>query len=127
MGLVSFRAAQTITSGNFLRVTSNGLAHPASAGDESSAIAIGVAMNSAEAQDLVLVNKDYVYDGLPSLTPGEKVYLALDSGQYYTSYEAFDVALSGSTLSGMYLTELGTAITTEKLHVQIKLPVFINR
>ena len=127
MGLVSFRAGQPITSGNFLRVTTNGLAYPATCGNKPGATAIGVAINSAEADDVVLVNKDYIYDGLPALTPGEKIYLALDSGQHYTSYEAFDVALSGSTLSGMYLTELGTAITTEKLHVQIKLPVFINR
>ena len=127
MGLVSFRAGQTITSGNFLRATTDGFAHPATAGNKAGATAIGVAINSAEANDVVLVNKDYIYDGLPSLTPGEKVYLALDSGQHYTSYDAFDVALSGSTLSGMYLTELGTAITSQKLHVQIQLPVFINR
>jgi hypothetical protein len=127
MTLISFRAGETVTSGNFLRVTRNGLAHPASAGDKDAATVAGVAITNGDAQDLVLVNKDYVYDGLPGLTAGEKVYLSITSGQFYTNYTEFEVALSGSTLSGAYLTEVGTALGSDKLHVQIQLPVFINR
>lgn len=131
MGLISFRAGQAVTSGTFLRVlgsgTRAGFAFPANTATLGSAICVGVAINSAEQDGVVIVNKDYIYNGLPNLTPGERVYLSLTSGQYYTNYAAFDAALQASTLSGMYLTELGTALSTNKLHVEIKPPTFIER
>ncbi len=128
MGLISFRAGQPVTSGTFLRVTaSGGFAVPANSELLASATCVGVAINSAEQGGVVVVNKDYIYDGLPGLTPGEPVYLSLTSGQYYSNYAAFNTALQASTLSGMYLTRLGTALATNKLHVEIKPPVFIDR
>jgi hypothetical protein len=131
VALISFRAGQTVTSGNFLRVVGSGVgkgfAFPANCGSLAESICVGVAINSAEQDGVVIVNKDYIYDGLPGLTPGERVYLSLSSGQVYTSYNAFDTDLQASTLSGMYLVELGTALATNKLHVEIKPPKYIER
>lgn len=127
MSLVSFRAKSSITAGDLVRVDSVGFLTKASAVALDSSICVGVALNSAAPLDLVLVNKDSIYTQFSGLTPGTRTYLSLTSGQLYADYAAFYTALSGTTLSGAYLTELGPAISTSGVHIEIQQPVFINK
>lgn len=127
MALVSFRAQTSITAGEVVRVSASGFLTKASAVALDSAICAGVAINSAAPLDLVLVNKDSLYTQFSGLTPGNRIYLSLTSGQVYPDYATFYAAASGTTVSGAFLTEVGTAVSTSGVHIEITQPIFINK
>lgn len=127
MALVSFRAQTFITAGEVVRVSASGFLTKASAVASDSAICAGVAINSAAPLDLVLVNKDSLYTQFSGLTPGNRIYLSLTSGQFYPDYATFYAAASGATVSGAFLTEVGTAVSTSGVHIEITQPIFINK
>ena len=126
--LICFRAADSISTGDVVRVTSGGLLTKASAISPNSSVCAGIALNTGSVNDLILVNKDSLYYASSgTYVPGNRAYLSLISGQVYEGYNAFAVALAASTLSGAYLVDLGPFVSVSGLNLEINSPVFVNQ
>lgn len=124
--LVSFRAGQAITAGDVVTISTSGLLYKASATSERTARVVGLAITAGEANDLVTVNKDSYFASLSGLTPGSSVYLSITSGVLSPSYAAWISGVQTTSLSGVYVTNLGRAITSSGVSIEISRPVFLN-
>ena len=124
--LVSFRAGQAITAGDVVTINPSGVLYKASAVSERTARVVGFAITAGQANDLVLVNKDSYFPSLSGLTPGSSVYLSVTSGAVNSSYTNWINEVQSTSLSGVYLTNLGRSITSSGVSVEISKPLFLN-
>jgi len=124
--LVSFRAGQAITAGDVVTVNASGLLYKASAVAENTARVVGLAINGGGVNELITVTKDSYFASLSGLTPGSSVYLSITSGALNSSYSSWITQVNGASLSGAYITNIGRAVTTSGLNVEISKPLFFN-
>ena len=126
MAIVSLKAGEAISAGDAVFVSSAGLTFKASAQTFENASVAGVAVNGGVTGDLIRVNSDSVYTSTSAFVAGEIQYLsALASGQY-DNYDAVVSGLNASSLEGLYLTEVGRAVTTNKINVERSIPTFLR-
>lgn len=124
MAIASLKAGEAISAGDAVFVSSAGLLYKALANTQNHASVAGVAVNGGVAGDLIRVNTDSIYTSSATYVPGQKLYLsALVSGTYDT-YEVVASGLAASSYAGAYFTEIGTAVTTNKINVEVSLPRF---
>ena len=84
----------------------------------------GVAVNGGSAGDLIRVNTDSIYTSSLTYTPAQKLYLSVLSSGTYDTYEVVASGLVATSYAGAYFTEIGTAVTTNKINVEVSLPRF---
>ena len=123
MSISSFLAGETIAAGDVVYVSSAGLLYKASALTLSQAAAVGISIDSGTAGSLLRVNEDSTYSGLSGLVPGEYQYVsALASGQVQ-NYTAFINDVSLTSLSTVFLSIVGRAISTTSVEVERAKPI----
>lgn len=127
MAQVTLIAGQAISRGAFVRINPSGLLINACADYVNNARPIGVALNAANAAFPVTVETDGRFDQYTGLTIGEQTYLSLTSGQMYGTYSDFETALSATTLSGAYAVEVGRAVSTDEITIEISQQTFVRR
>jgi hypothetical protein len=126
MSIVSLKAGESISAGDAVFVSSAGLLYKAIGQIFENASVAGVAINSGATGDLIRVNSDSIYTSSATFVPGEIQYLsALVSGEY-ANYDSVVSGLQSSSLAGLYLTEVGRAITTSKLNVERSIPFLLQ-
>ena len=125
MAIVSITAGGSITAGDVVTLDSSGLAHKATALTVSQATAVGVALDSGGAGNLVRVNADSVYAQFSDLTPGEDQFVSVVSGQI-ANYPAWISGVVTGGYTGGYMTRVGRAVTTSGLGIEIQPPVFVS-
>ena len=124
--LVTFKAGQDIAVGDVVTVSTSGLLYKASATDDRTARVVGLAITSGTTNNLIFVNKDSYFASLSGLTPGSSVYLSITSGVLNPSYADWIYEVQATTLSGVYVTTLGRAITSSGVSIEISKPIFFN-
>lgn len=124
--LVSFRAGQAIAAGDVVTINASGLLYKASALSPSTARVVGLAITAGDVNDLVTVSKNSYFAAVSGLTPGSSVYLSITSGVLNPSFASWFTQVQAASLSGAYITNLGRAVTTSGLSIEISKPLFVN-
>jgi len=127
MAITSFTAAETISASDVVALNSNGLLIKAIASNRDQASAAGVAIDSGVAGSLIRVNTDSVYNGLSSLTPGLRQYLSPTASGSLVDYSTWQTQFGTLTISGVYLSSIGVALTTTAMEVEVQRPIYVTK
>jgi hypothetical protein len=125
MAIASFKAGEGVSAGDAVFVSSAGLVFKALADTQAKASVAGLAVNSGTAGDLIRVNLDAIYTSSSTYSPPEDLYLSLTASGAYSNLETIVSNLSVTTYPGVYLTKVGTAVTSNKINVEVSLPRFV--
>lgn len=125
MAIASFRAGETISAGDAVFVSSNGLTYKAAADTKAKASVAGIAIDGGSFGNLIRVNLNSIYTSSSTYTPPEDLYLSVLTSGTYADYSTVEAELASSVYAGVFLTHIGTAVTTNKINVEISVPRFI--
>ena len=125
MAIVSFKAGESISAGDAVFVSASGFAYKAIATSFENAFVAGVAINGGSAGNLIRVNSDSVYDSSFTFVPGVTQYLSFTTSGAYADYESISSSLGLTSYPGIYLSQVGKAVTTSKLEVETSVPIFL--
>jgi hypothetical protein len=125
MAIASFKAGEGISAGDAVFVSSAGLVFKALADTKDNASVAGIAVNGGSVGDLIRVNLDAIYTSSSTYSPPQDLYLSLTTSGAYVDYESVASGLAVTTYPGVYLTKVGTAVTSNKINVEVSLPRFI--
>jgi len=129
MAIVSLVAGETITAGQAVYINSSGLAlkTQADGGDIQLAACAGVAQDTVLQGESFRCNVDSVATvSSAGFTPGTALFLHPFSDGAIAEYSVFASGVENIAGDGLYLTRVGTALTTDRLAVELKRPIFIN-
>lgn len=126
MAIVSFKAGESISAGDAVFVSASGFAYKAIATSFENASVAGVAIDGGSAGSLVRVNADSIYESSSTFVPGETQYLSILTSGSYSNYAVISSGLATTSYAGIYLTQVGTAVTTSKLEIETFSPIFQN-
>ena len=124
MAIASLKAGESISAGDAVFVSSAGLLYKALADTQDHASVVGIAVNGGVAGDLIRVNTDAIYTSTSTYTPSERLYLSVLASGSYANYEAVASGLATTSYNGAYFTEIGTAVTSNKINIETSLPRF---
>jgi len=122
MAIASLRAGETISAGDALFVSSTGLVFKALGDTQDHASVVGLAVNGGVVGDLIRVNTDALYQSSTSYSPLERLYLSATTSGAYANYETVASGLELTSRPGSFFTEIGSAVTTNKINVEVSLP-----
>jgi len=122
MAIASLRAGETISAGDALFVSSTGLVFKALGDTQDHASVVGLAVNGGAVGDLIRVNTDALYQSSTSYAPLERLYLSATTSGAYANYETVASGLELTSRPGSFFTEIGSAVTTNKINVEVSLP-----
>ena len=129
MAIVSLVAGGTITAGQAVYINTSGLALPAQAdgGELQLAAVAGVAQDTVTEGQSFRCNVDSV-SVIPSatFTPGTALFLHPSDDGELAEYSVFASGVENTSAVGLYLTRVGTALTADRVAVELKRPIFIN-
>ena len=126
MAIASLKAGETISAGDAVFVSSTGLVFKAVAQSQDNASVAGIAANGGSSGDLIRINLDGIYTSTDTFNVAERLYLDPIASGAYRNYDAVASGLALTSLAGAYATEIGTAVTTNKINIEISLPRFIT-
>lgn len=126
MAIVSFKAGEDISAGDAVFASSTGLLYKAIATEFENSSVVGIAINGGSAGSLIRVNADSIYDSSSTFVPGVTQYLSLTTSGAYADYESVNSELGLTSYPGIYLSQVGRAVTTSKLEVETSVPVFLT-
>jgi len=124
MAIASFRAGEAIATGDAVYVGASGFLYKASGAGTTEASVVGLAVDNGTSGSLIRVNVDGVFEGLSGLTPGESSYVSITSPGSIVDYSTWLSELSVINVDG-YLTNIGRAVTSTKLSVEVSPPVYV--
>ena len=129
MAIVSLVAGETITAGQAVYINTSGLALRAQAdgGDLQLAAVAGVAQDTVNEGESFRCNVDSV-SVIPNatFTPGTALFLHPSDDGELAEYPVFASGVEVTSAVGLYLTRIGTALTADRVAVELKRPIFIN-
>ena len=126
MAIVSFRAGESISAGDAVFVSASGFVYKAIATSFENASVAGVAIDNGSSSSLIRVNADSLYESSSTFVPGETQYLSLLTSGDYSTYAVLSSGLALTSYPGVYLSQVGKAVTTSKLEVETSVPVFLT-
>ena len=125
MAIVSLVAGETITAGQAVYINSSGLAlrTQADGGNIDLAACAGVAQDTVLEGQSFRCNVDSV-STIPSasFTPGTALFLHPSNDGALAEYDVFSSGVAATSAVGLYLTRVGTALTSDRLAVELKDP-----
>jgi hypothetical protein len=127
MAIVSFTAGESISADDVVSLSDNGLLYKAIATDTSKARAAGVAIETASVGNLVRVNVDSIYDGFSGLVPGDQQYLSLTVSGGLATYSVWQSQFNSLTISGVFLTAVGRALSSTALDIELSKPLYVTK
>jgi len=127
MAIVSFTAGESISADDIVSLSDNGLLYKAIATDTNKARAAGVAIDTSSAGNLVRVNVDSIYDGFSGLVPGNQQYLSLTISGGLATYSVWQSQFNSLTISGVFLTAVGRALSSTALDIELSKPVYVTK
>ena len=127
MAIVSFTAGESISADDIVSLSDNGLLYKAIATDMNKARAAGVAIEAASIGNLVRVNVDSIYDGFSGLVPGDQQYLSLTVSGGLATYSVWQSQFNSLTISGVFLTAVGRALSSTALDIELSKPLYVTK
>lgn len=127
MAITSFIAGEAISAGNAVYVNTSGFIYKAIATNKEQAAVIGLAIDTATSANLVRVVSDTVYTTASAFTPGNFQYLSIASSGTLVPYSTWETELNAAPASGAFLTNVGRALTTTNIEVEIQKPIHVTK
>lgn len=127
MAITSFIAGEAISAGNAVYVNPSGFIYKAIATNKEQAAVIGLAIDTATSANLVRVVSDTVYTTASTFTPGNFQYLSIASSGTLIPYSTWETELNAAPASGAFLTNVGRALTTSNVEVEIQKPIYVTK
>lgn len=127
MAITSFIAGEAISAGNAVYVTSSGYLYKAIATNQTQAAVVGLAVDTVIVSGLTRVITDSIYSNSSSLTPGNFQYLSVATSGSVVPYATWQTELNATTLSGAFLTNIGRALSTTSLDVEVQKPTYVTK
>lgn len=127
MAITSFIAGEAISAGNAVYVTSSGYLYRAIATNQTQSAVVGLSLDTVAVSGLARVVSDFIYSNSSSLTPGTFQYLSVATSGNVVSYSTWQTELNATTLSGAFLTNVGRALSTTSLEVEVQKPIYITK
>jgi hypothetical protein len=125
MAIASFIAGEAISANDAVYLDSNSLLRKSIATSFTQASVVGVALNSGNTGTLVSVNTDSIQSGFTSLVPGDFQYVSAITSGSLVSYNSWAAQLSTTTLSGLFLSPIGRALTPTSVEIELTIPTHI--
>jgi hypothetical protein len=125
MAIASFTAGEAISANDAVYLDSNSLLRKSIATSFTQASVVGVALNSGNTGTLVSVNTDSTQSGFTSLVPGDFQYVSAVTSGSLISYNSWAAQLSTTTLSGLFLSPIGRALTPTSVEIELSIPTYI--
>lgn len=129
MAIVSLVAGASITAGEAVIINTSGLALRAQADGNNFQLAsvAGVAQDTVTEGQSFRCNVDSVAD-IPgaTFTPGTKLYLHPFNDGEIAEYDVFASGIGQIVVGGLYLSQIGTALTETRVAVELKRPILVN-
>jgi hypothetical protein len=126
MAITSFKAGEAISAGELVYVSSASYVYKASSIVLDQASVVGIAVDSGIAGSLIRVNCDAVYPSASGVTPGEYRYLSILVSGQHVPYSTWASELASTAYDGAYLTNIGRAVSTTSVEIEIAKPLFIS-
>jgi hypothetical protein len=127
MAIVSFLTGETISAGDAVFVSASGLAFKAIANDSfENASVVGIAIDGGAQGTLIRVNPDSVYDSDSTFVPGVPQYLSASVSGAYASFEVINSGLINSSQASVYLSKIGSALTSSKIEIETTVPILLQ-
>lgn len=127
MAITSYKAGSAISAGDVVYVSSSGLLIKALGTSRAQAAAVGVAIDTGSTGELVRVNNDSVYTTSLTLTPGSPNYLSLTTSGAIVDYTVWQNQFNALTASGAFLVNIGNALTSTNISVEIQKPIYVTK
>ena len=127
MAITSFKAGDAISTGDIVYVDPSGFLYKGLATSPSQSRTVGISLDSASANSLVRVINDSVYQSTLTLTPGAAQYLSITTPGAIVDYSAWQTQFNALSASGAFLTQIGRALTTSNLEVEIQKPIYVTK
>jgi len=127
MAITSFIAGEAISAGNAVYVTPSGYLYRAIATNQTQAAVVGLSLDTVVVSGLARVVSDFIYSNSSSLTPGDFQYLSVATSGNVVSYSTWQTELNATTLSGAFLANVGRALSTTSLEVEVQKPIYITK
>lgn len=125
MAITAFQAGEPVSARDAVYVSSGGFLFKASGATQAESVAVGVALDAGGTGALLRVNADSIVNGFSGLTPGETLYLSIDTPGSVVDYSTWETELAGSAGPGAFLTSVGRCLSTTALEVEIERPVYV--
>lgn len=127
MAITSFIAGEAISAGNAVYINPSGFLYKAVATNKEQAAVIGLAIDTATSSNLVRVVTDTIYTSASTFTPGNFQYLSIAASGALVPYSTWETELTAVSASGAFLTNVGRALTTTNIEVEIQKPIYITK
>jgi hypothetical protein len=127
MAIVSFRSGEAISAGNLVTLNGSGTIFKASALISNQASVVGVAIDSGASDALIRVDPDSYYSNFSGLTPGYLQYLSVTTSGAVVDYPTWATQLDSLPVSGAYLTQIGRAISSSGISIELNKPIYITK
>jgi len=125
MAIASLPAGEAISAGDAVFVSSSGFLFKAAADTKDKASVAGLAIDGGSTGSLLRVNLDSLYTSTNTYTPAKELYLSVLTSGSYSDYATVEAELASTTYDGVFLTQIGTAVTSNKINIEISVPRFI--
>lgn len=125
MAVTIFLTEEVVSANDAVHVTSSGFIAKSIASDPSRATVVGIALDSGSIGSLVRVYTDSVTPTFSGLTPGQPQFLSPSASGSVVDYAEWKSEFTALNVSGVFLTNIGTALTSGSLDIDIKPPVYV--
>lgn len=127
MAVTSFIAGEAISAGDAVYVTPSGFVRKSIGTVQDQASPVGVSVDTTSVNNLTRVISDSIYSSSVGLTAGNRQYLSLTTSGGIIDYATWQTQLTSLSASGAFLTQIGTALSSTALNVEIERPIYITK
>jgi hypothetical protein len=125
MAVTIFLTQEAISANDAVTITASGFAALAIASDPERSKVAGIALDSAAEGALVRVNTDAVANTFTGLTPGQPQFLSPTTSGSVVDYTAWETDFNTSVVTGAFLTNIGKAVSSTALDIEIQRPIYV--
>jgi len=125
MSFATFLAGETLSPGDPVALTSEGVVYKCCAVDSNTSTLLGVCLESGTANSQIRVGIDNAGNIFSNLTIGDSYYVGLASGTLVSGYDNFVEALGNTGYPSANLNFIGRAITPTRISVERGRPIVI--
>jgi hypothetical protein len=127
MAVTSFIAGEAISAGNVVYVTTSGFIRKSIGTAQDQASPVGISVDTSSVNNLTRVVSDSIYSESIGLTAGNRQYLSLTTSGAIVDYSTWQTQLNSLSASGAFLTQIGTALSSTAINVEIERPIYITK
>lgn len=125
MAVTIFLTEEAISANDAVYVTPSGYIAKSIASNPARSSVVGIALDSGPVGAFIRVNTDSVTPTFSGLTPGQPQFLSPSVSGRVVDYAAWESDFTALNISGLFLTNVGRAVSSGSLEVEIQRPIYV--